>query len=122
MSDAAIPAGQLPPVRITIRRNGPLRIEGPFTLIDSNGQEIAIHKPVVSLCRCGQSADKPFCDGTHKTCGFLGAEAHILAAEAALAAPSEAATAAPREAATAAPPTDSALSNPGPTPAVAPNS
>ncbi len=114
MSEAAIPAGQLPPVRITIRRNGPLRIEGPFTLIDSNGQEIAIHKPVVSLCRCGQSADKPFCDGTHKTCGFLGAEAHILAAEAAPAAPSDAATAAP--------PTDSALSDPGQPPAVAPNS
>jgi CDGSH-type Zn-finger protein len=24
----------------------------------------------VSLCRCGQSSKKPFCDSTHKTCGF----------------------------------------------------
>jgi CDGSH-type Zn-finger protein len=31
-------------------------------------------KPVVALCRCGQSARKPFCDGTHKTCGFAAVE------------------------------------------------
>lgn len=72
-------------VRVTIRRNGPLRIEGPFILVDSNGAEMAVdrNKPAISFCRCGQSANKPFCDGTHKTCGFQGAEAHILAAEAA---------------------------------------
>ncbi|MGH9536034.1 MAG: CDGSH iron-sulfur domain-containing protein [Terriglobales bacterium] len=72
----------MPGATITIRRNGPLRIEGSFLLVDSNGQEIAVDKPVISLCRCGQSANKPFCDGTHKTCNFEGAEAHILAAEA----------------------------------------
>lgn len=74
-------------VRITIRRNGPLRIEGPFLLIDSNGQELPVDraKPWISFCRCGQSANKPFCDGAHKHCGFQGAEAHILAAEAAAA-------------------------------------
>ncbi len=68
--------------RITIRRNGSYFVEGPITIIDSNGQPMKIDKPAFSLCRCGQSANKPFCDGTHKTCGFQGAEAHILKAEA----------------------------------------
>ncbi len=75
----------MPDVKITIRRNGSLHVEGLFTLIDSNGQEIPINKPAISLCRCGHSNNKPFCDGSHKTCGFQGAEAHILAAEAAAA-------------------------------------
>lgn len=69
--------------KITIRRNGSYFVEGPITIIDSNGQEMHIEKAAFSLCRCGQSANKPFCDGTHKRCGFEGAEAHILAAEAA---------------------------------------
>lgn len=68
--------------KITIRRNGPYFVEGPITIIDSNGQELRIEKPAFSLCRCGQSANKPFCDGAHKQCGFQGAEAHVLAAEA----------------------------------------
>lgn len=75
--------------KITIRRNGPYVIEGPITIIDSNGIEMRIERPVIKLCRCGQSADKPFCDGAHKQCGFQGAEAHVLAAEAAASAQSE---------------------------------
>jgi CDGSH-type Zn-finger protein len=31
-------------------------------------------KPAIALCRCGQSSTKPFCDGTHKTCGFVAQE------------------------------------------------
>lgn len=77
------------PVVITIRRHGSLKVEGNFKLIDSNGQEIPIDKPVIALCRCGASANKPFCDGAHKTCGFDGTEAHIAAAEALAASPSE---------------------------------
>jgi CDGSH iron-sulfur domain-containing protein 3 len=59
-------------VRIRLRPNGPLVIEGPFTLADSQGNlfSLVTDKPVIALCRCGQSAIKPFCDGTHKTCGF----------------------------------------------------
>lgn len=68
--------------KITIRRNGSYFVEGPVTIIDSAGNPLTIDKPAFSLCRCGQSANKPFCDGAHKTCGFQGAEAHILAAEA----------------------------------------
>jgi CDGSH-type Zn-finger protein len=63
-------------VHIRLRPNGPLVIEGPFTLADSEGNlfSLATDKPVIALCRCGQSAKKPFCDGTHKTCGFVSDE------------------------------------------------
>lgn len=74
----------MPDVTITVRRNGSLKVEGPFRLVDSAGNEIPLppDKPVISLCRCGQSQNKPFCDGAHKTCNFDGVEAHIRAAEA----------------------------------------
>jgi CDGSH iron-sulfur domain-containing protein 3 len=63
-------------VTIRTRPNGPLVIEGPFRLIDSEGKEFPLDpaKPSIALCRCGQSSRRPFCDGTHKTCGFLGDE------------------------------------------------
>lgn len=63
-------------VRIRLRPNGPLVIEGPFTLADSQGNLFSLKtdKPGIALCRCGQSASKPFCDGTHKTCGFVSDE------------------------------------------------
>lgn len=57
--------------RITVRLNGPFRIEGPFKLVDANGVEWDLGgKTSISLCRCGHSANKPFCDGTHKTINF----------------------------------------------------
>src|SRR4029078_478390 len=64
-------------VTIRLRPNGPLVVEGPFRLIDSRGAqfEIPTNKPAVALCRCGQSAKRPFCDGTHKSCGFISDEA-----------------------------------------------
>lgn len=55
---------------ITVRRNGPYRIQGPVTLQDHEGNPIAVPGEVFSLCRCGHSKTKPFCDGTHKTIGF----------------------------------------------------
>lgn len=60
--------------KINIRDNGPFLIEGPVTLVDAEGKEYTIDKPVVALCRCGASGNRPFCDGTHKTCGFESAE------------------------------------------------
>ncbi|MCH2113500.1 MAG: CDGSH iron-sulfur domain-containing protein [Pirellulales bacterium] len=59
-------------VKIHMRPNGPFLVEGPFSLTDSEGNAFSISpdKPVVALCRCGQSANHPFCDGTHKRCGF----------------------------------------------------
>ena len=58
-------------VTIRIRDNGPILVEGPVTVIDSEGQafEVKPDKPV-ALCRCGASVNKPFCDGAHRTCGF----------------------------------------------------
>ena len=58
------------PVRITPYRNGPYLVRGPFTLVDQDGEEIEIRRPVVALCRCGRSQMRPFCDGTHKSIGF----------------------------------------------------
>lgn len=65
-------------VTITVRPNGSYRIEGPVRLIDSKGNQISTPQPAFSLCRCGHSKLKPFCDGAHKTCGFDGTEAHLV--------------------------------------------
>jgi CDGSH iron-sulfur domain-containing protein 3 len=61
---------------IRVRDNGPLLVEGPVTVFDASGAEFPIDKskPAMALCRCGASAKKPFCDGSHKTCGFQSAE------------------------------------------------
>ena len=64
-------------VTITPKANGPLVIQGPVRVVTPDGRELAIPprkdgRPaeVVVLCRCGGSATKPFCDGTHKRNGF----------------------------------------------------
>ena len=65
-------------VKITVRPNGPLRVEGPITLVDVNGNAWDLTgKPAFSLCRCGASVNKPFCDGTHSKMGFQAAEAAV---------------------------------------------
>ena len=56
---------------ITPKPNGPLRIEGEFKLVDATGKEFDLGgRAAISLCRCGASANKPFCDGTHSKNGF----------------------------------------------------
>jgi len=61
----------LPATRITVNHNGSLRIEGDFEIVDPEGRVFGLAgRTVVSLCRCGQSANKPFCDGSHRTCAF----------------------------------------------------
>ncbi|MBP87269.1 MAG: iron-binding protein [Planctomycetaceae bacterium] len=59
-------------VKINIRDNGPLLVEGSFQLLDAEGNALplAADKPDFALCRCGASANKPFCDGAHKSAGF----------------------------------------------------
>ncbi len=53
--------------KITINNNGSLRVEGDFELVDRNGTSYGLGgRDVVSLCRCGHSKNKPFCDGAHK--------------------------------------------------------
>ena len=49
--------------------NGPLRVDGWFELVTADGQRFVCGEKTF-LCRCGASANKPFCDGTHKTIGF----------------------------------------------------
>jgi CDGSH-type Zn-finger protein len=57
--------------RITVNPNGSLRVEGDFEIVDAEGRPFGLAgRTRVSLCRCGQSANKPFCDSAHKTCGF----------------------------------------------------
>lgn len=56
---------------VTILSNGPLRVKGNFQVFDQDGNKLE-HKQVVSLCRCGASKNKPFCDGTHRNIDFEG--------------------------------------------------
>jgi CDGSH-type Zn-finger protein len=66
---AGTPA-QVPEARITPYRDGPLIVRGPFVLADQDGNEIAVGRRTVALCRCGKSRIRPFCDGTHKLVRF----------------------------------------------------
>lgn len=50
--------------------DGPLLLRGNFTLSTPDGDVIDPGRGTVALCRCGKSAIKPFCDGTHKAVGF----------------------------------------------------
>ena len=65
---------------IRCRANGPLVVELPpeirLRVTDHLGQEFPLPegKPVVALCRCGQSGLKPYCDGSHRNAGFSAAE------------------------------------------------
>jgi len=60
--------------KVTPLNNGPLRLEGEFEIHDANGQAFGLAgRTVISLCRCGQSANKPFCDGSHNRIGFTDA-------------------------------------------------
>ncbi len=63
-------------VRIRMRTNGPFLVEGPFELVDADGNAFVINaeKPAIALCRCGASKNRPFCDGEHNRCGFASDE------------------------------------------------
>jgi CDGSH-type Zn-finger protein len=56
---------------IQVTPNGPLRITGAFEISDSVGAKFDLAgRTTISLCRCGHSANKPFCDGAHNTAAF----------------------------------------------------
>jgi CDGSH-type Zn-finger protein len=57
-------------VDITPCPNGPLIVRGPVTVRDENGDALERRRKTVALCRCGVSAIKPWCDGSHKFSGF----------------------------------------------------
>ncbi len=53
--------------RIVIQSNGSTRIEGDFEIVDAQGNQYDLGgREKISLCRCGLSMNKPFCDGSHK--------------------------------------------------------
>ena len=60
-------SGQIP--ELIFLKNGPVKVKGKVRLIDSEGNE-TIKENTFSLCRCGGSQNKPFCDGTHNKNGF----------------------------------------------------
>ncbi|MCZ0709199.1 CDGSH iron-sulfur domain-containing protein [Microbacterium paraoxydans] len=58
------------PVTVTAYPDGPLLVRGKIELHASDGTVVDPRRRTVALCRCGLSALKPFCDGTHKAAGF----------------------------------------------------
>ena len=59
-------------VRIKALKNGPLEVSGAVEIVGPDGQPKPGGDDPVYLCRCGHSANKPFCDGSHKKAGFQG--------------------------------------------------
>lgn len=60
-------------VKISVRNNGPLKIEGEnIQLLDQEGRAFGLAgRTGIALCRCGHSENKPFCDGTHNRMQFV---------------------------------------------------
>jgi CDGSH-type Zn-finger protein len=70
MTDA-FPTPAQRPTTVKAVRNGPLQLKGTFRLLDPDGEEYDLEgQRIVLLCRCGHSANQPFCDSSHKRNGF----------------------------------------------------
>jgi len=63
------PAERQGPLSVSVTPDGPLIVEGPFTLLDATGESVC-ESARAALCRCGASNMKPYCDGSHATIGF----------------------------------------------------
>ncbi|MCA9061360.1 MAG: CDGSH iron-sulfur domain-containing protein [Planctomycetaceae bacterium] len=62
-------------VKILVKDHGPLLVTGVSSVTDAEGNQFNLNgKETFALCRCGASANRPFCDGAHKACGFESAE------------------------------------------------
>jgi len=66
-AEVRVDTGGATEIRAT--RNGPLLVRGNLRILGADGTELA-RLEKAALCRCGQSGNKPFCDGTHKQVGF----------------------------------------------------
>lgn len=55
---------------IEIRKNGSYVVTNLDKMTNSKGEELEVRERM-SLCRCGASKNKPYCDDSHKTCGFV---------------------------------------------------
>jgi CDGSH-type Zn-finger protein len=61
----------MPETKITVNNDGSIRIEGDFEIYDQDGGKFGLAgRTAIGLCRCGQSQNKPFCDGSHARTGF----------------------------------------------------
>ena len=58
--------------QIQVFGNGPMRVNGPMSITLADGS--VVEKEGATFCRCGLSANKPFCDGTHKREGWVDSE------------------------------------------------
>jgi CDGSH-type Zn-finger protein len=57
--------------KVTVRNDGSILIDGDFEILDPEGNPFGLAgRTSIGLCRCGQSANKPFCDGSHARTGF----------------------------------------------------
>ena len=57
--------------KVTINNNGSISLEGEFEIYDAQGNRFGLAgRTKIGLCRCGQSVNKPFCDGSHGRTGF----------------------------------------------------
>ncbi|MBI2964408.1 MAG: CDGSH iron-sulfur domain-containing protein [Deltaproteobacteria bacterium] len=61
-------------VRIRTLKDGPYEVRGAIALLDGSRAEFTLPEEPIYLCRCGQSANRPFCDGSHKRVGFKSEE------------------------------------------------
>ena len=62
----------LRPASVKAIRNGPLQLKGDFRVLAPDGQEYELDgQRIVLLCRCGRSANQPFCDSSHVRNGFV---------------------------------------------------
>jgi CDGSH-type Zn-finger protein len=58
------------PVTVKALQDGPLQVKGEIEVQDGQGNAIGTKPGDIFLCRCGSSANKPFCDGAHKKVAF----------------------------------------------------
>jgi len=66
--------GTMAGTKVTVFNNGPLRLEGDFEIVDQEGKAFGLGgRAAITVCRCGQSGNAPFCDGTHKRQNFTSA-------------------------------------------------
>ncbi len=55
---------------IVLCPDGPILVRGDFDIVTPSGEPVPRQRQTVALCRCGASAIKPYCDGTHKMIKF----------------------------------------------------
>ncbi len=51
--------------KLSLMNNGPIIVEGNFRILTADGKQVLLEGTKAALCRCGMSANKPFCDGAH---------------------------------------------------------